>query len=171
MRTIKGPGVFLAQFIAPVAPYDRLATLAAWAAEKGYAGVQVPTFNPAIFDLAKAAESKAYCDEVKGLLAGHGLEIFDVSDPTAPTELGNLARLGTVEVVPASTGIDDVLASRMIADPLHLLEIVMPVAGGHAPRPLPGQGGMRCRRNLKPSAARPSPEAGTRINPHNWQPN
>jgi acetyl-CoA acetyltransferase len=27
---------------------------------------------------------------------------------------------------------DDVLASRMIADPLHLLEIVMPVAGGHA---------------------------------------
>jgi acetyl-CoA acetyltransferase len=29
-------------------------------------------------------------------------------------------------------GVDDVLASRMIADPLHLLEIVMPVAGGHA---------------------------------------
>ncbi len=28
--------------------------------------------------------------------------------------------------------IDDVLGSRMIADPLHLLEIVMPVAGGHA---------------------------------------
>lgn len=27
---------------------------------------------------------------------------------------------------------DDVLASRVIADPLHLLEIVMPVAGGHA---------------------------------------
>lgn len=27
---------------------------------------------------------------------------------------------------------DDVLESRMIADPLHLLEIVMPVAGGHA---------------------------------------
>jgi acetyl-CoA acetyltransferase len=28
--------------------------------------------------------------------------------------------------------VEDVLASRMIADPLHLLEIVMPVAGGHA---------------------------------------
>jgi acetyl-CoA acetyltransferase len=27
---------------------------------------------------------------------------------------------------------DDVLASKMIADPLHMLEIVMPVAGGHA---------------------------------------
>jgi sugar phosphate isomerase/epimerase len=79
MRTIQGPGVFLAQFIAPVAPYDRLDTLAAWAAEKGYTGLQVPTFNPAILDLAKAAESKAYCDEVKGLLAGHGLEITELS--------------------------------------------------------------------------------------------
>jgi acetyl-CoA acetyltransferase len=28
--------------------------------------------------------------------------------------------------------VDDVLESRMIADPLHMLEIVMPVAGGHA---------------------------------------
>jgi len=28
--------------------------------------------------------------------------------------------------------VDDVLASKMIADPLHMLEIVMPVAGGHA---------------------------------------
>jgi acetyl-CoA acetyltransferase len=29
-------------------------------------------------------------------------------------------------------GIDDVLASKLVADPLHLLEIVMPVEGGHA---------------------------------------
>ena len=69
MRTIKGPAVFLAQFIAPVPPYDRLDTLAAWAQEKGFEGVQVPTFNKDIFDLAKAAESRTYCDEIKGLLA------------------------------------------------------------------------------------------------------
>ena len=79
MRTIQGPAVFLAQFIAPVPPYDRLETLAAWAAEKGYVGVQVPTFDPAIFDLAQAAESADYCDEVKGLLANHGLEITELS--------------------------------------------------------------------------------------------
>jgi sugar phosphate isomerase/epimerase len=79
MRTIQGPAVFLAQFIAPVPPYDRLDTLAAWAAEKGYVGVQVPTFDPAIFDLAKAAASPDYCAEVKGLLADHGLEITELS--------------------------------------------------------------------------------------------
>jgi len=32
MRTIKGPGVFLAQFAADEAPYDSLAGLAGWAA-------------------------------------------------------------------------------------------------------------------------------------------
>lgn len=79
MRTIRGPAVFLAQFIAPEPPYDRLDTLARWAAEKGFVGVQVPIFNPAIFDVAKAAESDAYCDEVKGRLADHGLMITEIS--------------------------------------------------------------------------------------------
>ncbi len=79
MRTIKGPGIFLAQFIAPVAPYDKIETLAPWAAEKGYKGVQVPTFNPAVFDLEQAAASKTWCDEYKGLLAEHGLVISELS--------------------------------------------------------------------------------------------
>lgn len=79
MRTIKGPAVFLAQFVAPEPPYDRLDTLADWAAEKGYAGVQVPTFDPAVFDLARAAESRTYCDEIKGMLAAKGLRITELS--------------------------------------------------------------------------------------------
>jgi sugar phosphate isomerase/epimerase len=79
MRTIRGPAVFLAQFIAPEPPFDRLDTLARWAAEKGFVGVQLPIFNPAIFDVTKAAESDAYCDEVKGKLADHGLVITEIS--------------------------------------------------------------------------------------------
>ena len=79
MRTIRGPAVFLAQFIAPEPPYDRLDTLARWAAEKGFVGVQVPIFNPAIFDVAKAAESDTYCDEVKGSLADQGLVLTELS--------------------------------------------------------------------------------------------
>lgn len=79
MQTIRGPAVFLAQFIAPDPPYNKLETLAPWAAEKGYKGLQVPTFNPAIFDLAKAADSQTYCDEIKGFLAEHGLEITELS--------------------------------------------------------------------------------------------
>lgn len=79
MKTINGPGVFLAQFIAPEPPFNRLETLATWASGCGFKAVQVPTFDPAIFDVARAAESDAYCDEVKGLLAQHGLVISELS--------------------------------------------------------------------------------------------
>ena len=79
MRTIKGPAVFLAQFMAPEPPFDSLPGLARWAGGKGFRGVQVPTFNPEVLDLDKAAESDAYCDEVKGQLALHGLEISELS--------------------------------------------------------------------------------------------
>ena len=79
MRTIKGPGLFLAQFMGAAAPFDSLANIAPWVAALGYAGVQVPANDARCIDLARAAESDAYCDEIKGLLAGHGLVITELS--------------------------------------------------------------------------------------------
>jgi sugar phosphate isomerase/epimerase len=80
MRTLKGPGIFLAQFIGAEAPFDRLDTIAAWAAGLGYVGVQMPTGDASsMFDLEKAAASQAYCDDVKGRLAEHGLQITELS--------------------------------------------------------------------------------------------
>lgn len=79
MRTIKGPAVFLAQFIASEPPFDQLDTLAGWAAGLGFEAVQIPTFAPAILDLDRAAESQVYCDEVTGLLAEKGLRISELS--------------------------------------------------------------------------------------------
>jgi sugar phosphate isomerase/epimerase len=93
VKTIDGPGVFLAQFIAPEPPFDRLETLAAWAADKGFSAVQLPTFNSAIFDLAKAAESETYCQEVQGLLAGHGLVHLRIVDASAGPCAGHTQRL------------------------------------------------------------------------------
>jgi len=101
VRTISGPAVFLAQFVGPEPPFDRLDTLAAWAAEKGFAGVQLPTFNPAVFDLDRAAESDAYCSEVIGLLADHGLK---------PTELSTHRQGHLVAIHPAYDEIVDVFA-------------------------------------------------------------
>ena len=76
MRTIKGPGIFLAQFAGDVAPYNSLPEIARWAAGHGYKGVQIPSWDARLFDLAKAAESRTYCDEVKGVLhdAGAGAD-------------------------------------------------------------------------------------------------
>jgi len=79
MKTIKGPGIFLSQFISPHSPYNTLAGLAEWAAGLGYRGLQIPCHQPAIFDLSQAAVSQTYCDEVRGLLADHGLEISELS--------------------------------------------------------------------------------------------
>ena len=79
MRTIKGPGVFLAQFASDDAPFNTLDAIGAWAAALGYKGVQIPTPDTRLFDLAQAAQSKAYCDELTGQLAGHGLAITELS--------------------------------------------------------------------------------------------
>lgn len=79
MRTLQGPALFLAQFIGDEPPFDRLETLAQWAAALGYRGVQVPTSTPQILDLARAAESQAYCDDLAGMLAGHGIRITELS--------------------------------------------------------------------------------------------
>lgn len=57
MRTMKGPGIFLSQFIGEEAPFNSLDGLAGWAADKGYKAVQIPCNHPHIFDVEKAAES------------------------------------------------------------------------------------------------------------------
>ncbi|MGE0316101.1 MAG: sugar phosphate isomerase/epimerase family protein [Lautropia sp.] len=76
---MKGPALFLVQFLGPRAPSDSLPELAAWAASLGYEAVQLPTFRPDLFDLERAAASLTYCDEVKGVLGEHGLVLSELS--------------------------------------------------------------------------------------------
>ncbi|MGR3804305.1 sugar phosphate isomerase/epimerase family protein [Marinibacterium profundimaris] len=76
---IKGPALFLAQFAGDDAPFNSLENITRWAAGLGYKGVQIPTFDGRLFDLDKAAESDAYCDEVKGICADAGVEITELS--------------------------------------------------------------------------------------------
>jgi sugar phosphate isomerase/epimerase len=79
MKTIKGPAIFLAQFAGDSAPFNSLDAICGWVAGLGYKGVQIPTWDKRLFDLEKAAASKDYCDEIKGVVAGHGLEISELS--------------------------------------------------------------------------------------------
>ncbi|TFW18110.1 sugar phosphate isomerase/epimerase family protein [Duganella callida] len=78
MKTIKGPAIFLAQFMGNDVPFDNLANLAGWAAGLGYQGIQLPC-DKRLFDLELAADSQAYCDDISGLLASHGLQISELS--------------------------------------------------------------------------------------------
>src|SRR5260370_9816495 len=79
MKTIKGPAIFLAQFAADEAPFNALDGIAGWAAAHGYKGVQIPSWDGRLFDLKRAAESKTYCDEIRGTVAGCGLGITELS--------------------------------------------------------------------------------------------
>lgn len=78
MKTLKGPGLFLAQFVGDKPPFNDLFAIARWAADLGYKGLQLPT-TAGLFDLEKAAESKAYCDEIAGKLAEIGVVITELS--------------------------------------------------------------------------------------------
>ncbi|MDZ5700031.1 sugar phosphate isomerase/epimerase [Chelativorans sp. M5D2P16] len=78
-KTMKGAGIFLAQFAGDEAPFNTLPSIARWAAGHGYKGIQVPAWDGRLFDLAKAAESKDYCDEVNGICREAGVEITELS--------------------------------------------------------------------------------------------
>ncbi|WP_431860666.1 sugar phosphate isomerase/epimerase family protein [Azospirillum sp.] len=79
MKTIKGPAIFLAQFAGDAAPFNSLPAIGTWAAGLGFKGVQIPSWDGRLFDLARAAESKGYCDEVKGTLAEAGVQVTELS--------------------------------------------------------------------------------------------
>jgi len=79
MKTIKGPAIFLAQFASDEAPFNSLDAIAQWAASLGFKGLQIPSWDSRLIDLTKAADSKDYCDEIKGILSGHGLELTELS--------------------------------------------------------------------------------------------
>ncbi len=79
MKSIKGPAIFLAQFAGDDPPYNSLEGLCKWAADFGYIGVQIPTWDGRIIDLKQAAESKDYCDDFKGRAKECGVEITELS--------------------------------------------------------------------------------------------
>ena len=110
MKTIKGPALFLAQFAGDTSPFNSLDAIGKWAAGLGYKGVQIPSWDARLFDLAKAATSKTYCEEVKGTLGQYGLEI---------TELSTHLQGQLVAVHPAyDIGFDGFAAPEVRGDPV-----------------------------------------------------
>jgi sugar phosphate isomerase/epimerase len=79
MKTIKGPALFLAQFAGDDAPFNSWNAITKWAADCGYIGVQVPSWDARLFDLDLAAESQDYCDELKGVAEANGVAVTELS--------------------------------------------------------------------------------------------
>jgi len=92
MPTMKGPAVFLAQFLRDEAPFDNLQNIGTWFAGLGYKGVQIPAWDARVINLDEAARSKAYCDDYRARLAALGLE---------PTELAGYLQGQVLAMHPA----------------------------------------------------------------------
>ena len=76
---LKGPGIFLAQFMGDTEPFNNWKSITKWAGSLGYVGVQVPTWDKRCIDLKKAAESKTYCDDLTGIANENGVAISELS--------------------------------------------------------------------------------------------
>ena len=79
MKQIKGPAIFLAQFAADENPFNSLKDICQWAAGLGFKGIQLPSWDERFIDLALAAESRDYCQQVQGVVREAGLEITELS--------------------------------------------------------------------------------------------
>ena len=76
---MKGPGIFLAQFMGDEAPFNSFDSICKWVSDLDYVGVQIPSWDARCFDLAQAAESQAYCDDFRAKADAHGLDVSELA--------------------------------------------------------------------------------------------
>lgn len=76
--TIRGPSLFIAQFIGPPPLFERLADIAIFARDLGFRALQIPIHDARILDLAEA-DNAAYLRRIETLLEGHGLGISELA--------------------------------------------------------------------------------------------
>jgi len=76
---MKGPAIFLAQYMSAHPPFNNWKSVTKWAANLGFKGVQVPSSDTRCLNLRKAAESKTYAQEIAGIAKENGIEITELS--------------------------------------------------------------------------------------------
>ncbi len=80
MKTIKGPALFLAQFAGDEAPFNSWDGITKWAADCGYKGVQIPSWDGRLFDLEKAAiVQRTTATSSRGRRKANGIEVTELS--------------------------------------------------------------------------------------------
>ncbi len=79
MKQIQGPGIFLAQFAGDESPFNDFSEICKWASSLGFKAIQIPSWDGRLIDLQQAAESQAYCDDMKATASSFGLTISELS--------------------------------------------------------------------------------------------
>ena len=76
---MKGPAIFLAQFASDDPPFNSIESIAKWASDYGFKGIQIPSWDSRLFDLKLASESKSYCEDLKGKLSKYNIQVTELS--------------------------------------------------------------------------------------------
>ena len=105
MKTIKGPGLLIAQLADDRPPFNTLPSIAKWAAGLGYKGLQLPSLDARFIDVGQCAESQTYAEELVGATKDAGLAI---------TELATALEGQLVAVHPAYDRMFDAFASPAV---------------------------------------------------------
>ena len=77
-KTIRGPGLFISQFIGREPPFDSLGGLAAWARDLGFNALQIPVADPRLKDLAGLSEQDAVA-RIEAVVSKTGLAISEIA--------------------------------------------------------------------------------------------
>lgn len=77
-RTIRGPGLFISQFVGADPPFDTLAGLAEWAAEIGFKALQVPVSDSRLKDLAGLSDDAAVA-KIEAVMSKAGLVVSEIA--------------------------------------------------------------------------------------------
>ena len=77
-KTLRGPGLFISQFIGAEPPFDRLGDLAAWAGDLGFKALQIPVSDPRLKDLAGLSEKDAVI-RIESVISKTGLAISEIA--------------------------------------------------------------------------------------------
>lgn len=79
MKTLLGPALDIAPLVHASPPFDTLPSIADQASSMGYGALLLPSWDPRVLDLARAAGDTAYCDEIRTTLSQRGLGIAALS--------------------------------------------------------------------------------------------
>jgi len=78
MTTIKGPGIFVIQYVSDEAPFNTLENIARWAASLGFKGIQIPV-DKRMIDIERAANDKEYANSILQTLLKIGIQLTELS--------------------------------------------------------------------------------------------
>ncbi|MEK9278522.1 MULTISPECIES: hypothetical protein [unclassified Bradyrhizobium] len=125
-RTMRGPGLFISQFIGAQPPFDTLSGLAEWARGLGFKALQIPLSDPRLKDLAGLPEQDALA-RIESVMSTAGLVVSEI----AAQRTGQL-----LAVHPAYDETMDVLAAP---DPPHERRRPSRICGASSPMSLARQ--------------------------------